>query len=100
MPPRSHRHRWSPSRASAEFARVGLSLGATGGLRHGHRQLKNLVDRFEPSLVSDHLSWGVIDERHLNDVLPLPYTEAAIQVVCVNVVGRRSSSAENVSSYL
>ena len=49
-------------------------------------QLKNLVDRFEPSLVSDFLSWGAIDERHLNDVLPLPYTEAAIQVVCVNVV--------------
>jgi uncharacterized protein len=66
---------------------VGLSLGCADGLRHGHlAQLKNLIDRFEPWLVSDHLSWGAIGERHLNDLLPLPYTEAALDVVCANVV--------------
>ncbi len=85
---------------------VGLSLGSADGLRYAHlAQLKSLVDRFEPSLVSDHLSWGAIGERHLNDLLPLPYTEAAIEVVCANVVRAqeflgREILVENVSSYL
>jgi uncharacterized protein len=49
-------------------------------------QLKALVERFAPSLISDHLCRGAIGDRHLNDLLPLPYTEAALDVVCVNVV--------------
>ena len=36
----------------------------------------------EPVLVSDHLSWGSVGGQHLNDLLPLPYTEEALgQVV-------------------
>ncbi len=85
---------------------VGLSLGSADGLRHAHLvQLKALVERFEPSLVSDHLCWGAIGDRHLNDLLPLPYTEAALEVVCANVVRAqeflgREILVENVSSYL
>jgi len=85
---------------------VGLSLGSADGLRHAHlARLKTLVERFEPSLVSDHLCWGAIRERHLNDLLPLPYTEAALDVVCANVVRAqeflgRQILVENVSSYL
>ncbi|HEY3246598.1 MAG TPA: DUF692 domain-containing protein [Phycisphaerae bacterium] len=85
---------------------VGLSLGSADGLRHAHlAQLKALVERFEPSLVSDHLCWGAIGERHLNDLLPLPYTEAALDVVCANVVRAqeflgREILVESVSSYL
>ncbi len=85
---------------------VGLSLGSADGLRQAHLvQLKALVERFEPSLVSDHLCWGAIGERHLNDLLPLPYTEAALDVVCANVVRAqeflgREILVENVSSYL
>jgi hypothetical protein len=83
-----------------------LSLGSANGLRQAHLvQLKALVERFEPSLVSDHLCWGAIGERHLNDLLPLPYTEAALDVVCANVVRAqeflgRQILVENVSSYL
>jgi uncharacterized protein len=85
---------------------VGLSLGSADGLRQAHLgQLKALVERFEPSLVSDHLCWGAIGERHLNDLLPLPCTEAALDVVCANVVRAqeflgRQMLVENVSSYL
>ncbi len=85
---------------------VGLSLGSADGLRHSHlAQLKALVERFEPALVSDHLCWGAIGKQHLNDLLPLPYTEEALQVVCANI-GRaqdflgRDILVENVSSYL
>jgi uncharacterized protein (UPF0276 family) len=85
---------------------VGLSLGSADGLRHSHLvQLKALADRFEPALVSDHLCWGAIGARHLNDLLPLPYTDEALDVVCANVTRaqdflRREILIENVSSYL
>src|SRR5262249_9197387 len=56
-------------------------------------------------LVSDHLSWGMVGGRHLNDLLPLPYTEEALEVVCRNVTVTqeylgRQILVENVSSYL
>jgi hypothetical protein len=85
---------------------VGLSLGSADGLRQAHlMQLKALVERFDPAFVSDHLCWGAIGERHLNDLLPLPYTEAALDAVCINVVRAqeflgRQILVENVSSYL
>jgi len=85
---------------------VGLSLGSVDGLSVEHLALlKGLVDRFEPGLVSDHLCWSAVGGRHLNDLLPLPYTEEALAVVCRNVtvaqeyLGRRML-VENVSSYL
>ena len=85
---------------------VGLSLGSADGLSREHlTQLKRLVERFEPGAVSDHLCWGAIGGRHLNDLLPLPFTEEALAVVCAHVeqtqefLGRRIL-VENVSSYL
>jgi uncharacterized protein (UPF0276 family) len=85
---------------------VGLSLGRAGTLDTEHlRKLKRLVERIDPGLVSEHLSWGAIDSRHLNDLLPLPYTEEALDRVCAHVgetqdfLGRRIL-IENVSSYV
>ena len=58
---------------------VGLSIGSTDPLNHNHlEKLKNLIQRFEPSLVSEHVSWGSVDGRYFNDLLPLPYTEEAL----------------------
>jgi uncharacterized protein (UPF0276 family) len=85
---------------------VGLSLGRADELDVGHlRLLKRLVDRIEPGLVSEHLCWGAGPQGHLNDLLPLPYTEEALRVVCAHVdqtqtfLGR-SILMENISSYL
>ena len=85
---------------------VGLSLGSADGVSHAHLvQLKALATRFQPALLSDHLCWAAIGGRHLNDLLPLPYTEEALDVVCSNI-GRtqdflsREILVENVSSYL
>jgi hypothetical protein len=69
------------------------------------RKLKSLVTRFEPGLVSEHLCWGAIAGRHLNDLLPLPYTEEALNIVRAHVseaqdfLGRQIL-VENISSYL
>ncbi|MFZ5555477.1 MAG: DUF692 domain-containing protein [Pseudomonadota bacterium] len=85
---------------------VGLSLGSADGLDARHlAQLKALVERFDPCLVSDHLCWCAVDGRHHNDLLPLPYTHEALAVVCGNVaraqdVLGRQILVENLSSYV
>jgi len=85
---------------------VGLSLGSTDPLNLDHlRQLKALIGRIEPGLVSDHLCWCSVSGRYLNDLLPLPYTEEALSHTASRVreaqdfLGRRLL-IENPSSYL
>lgn len=85
---------------------VGMSLGSADGLDVRHLdKLERLVDRVEPALVSDHLCWGRIAGTHLNDLLPLPFTDEALDIVCRHVdavqtrLGRQFL-VENVSSYL
>lgn len=88
------------------FHGVGLSLGAAHGLSETHLlRLKQLVEDFQPALVSEHLSWGSIPGRHLNDLLPLVLNDAALDLMCerldhVQNVLRRPILIENVSSYL
>jgi len=85
---------------------VGLSLGSAGPLDAAHlRALKELVRRAQPALVSEHVCWGAIGDRHFNDLLPLPYTDEALQAMIAHVgqlqdtLGRRVL-VENVSSYI
>lgn len=85
---------------------VGLSLGSVDGLDEIHLQrVVNLVKRLQPAYVSDHLSWSVAGGRYFNDLLPLPYTEEALDTLVRNV-GRlqealgRQVSVENPSCYL
>jgi uncharacterized protein (UPF0276 family) len=85
---------------------VGLALGSADPLDAGHlARLKQLIARVEPALVSEHLCWGKIDGRHLNDLLPLPFTEEALALCCdrisavQNALGR-PLAVENVSAYL
>lgn len=85
---------------------VGLSLGSTDPLDRVHLvKLKALVDRIEPALVSEHLSWSSSGGLYLNDLLPLPYTEEALDHVVHRILrvqdflGRRIL-VENPSTYL
>ena len=85
---------------------VGLSLGSGEGLDEAHlARTRALADRIAPGLISDHLSWSVTGGRYLADLLPLPLTEEALDLVCANVtrfqdaMGRRVL-VENPSSYL
>ena len=85
---------------------VGLSLGSAQGLDEAHlRRLGGLFDRVQPALVSEHVSWSVVDGVYLNDLLPLPYTDEALAVLCRNI--ERAQEAfdrqiliENPSTYL
>jgi uncharacterized protein (UPF0276 family) len=85
---------------------VGLSIGSCDALDLGHlERLKRLADRIGPALVSEHICWGAIDGRHLNELLPLPYTAESLAHVAARVrevqdyLGR-PILVENVSTYL
>lgn len=72
---------------------VGMSLGSANGVDEAHlKRLKNLVDRYQPEHVSEHLSWSHWNSIFLNDLLPLPYTSQSLEVICSNI--------DRVQSYL
>ncbi|HYB12467.1 MAG TPA: DUF692 domain-containing protein [Myxococcota bacterium] len=84
---------------------VSLNIGSADPLRQSYvDELKELSQRFEPAFLSDHLCWTGVDGRNLHDLVPLPYTEAALRHVAERVqrvqdhLGRRLA-LENVSSY-
>lgn len=85
---------------------VGLSLGRADKLNDEHlAQLKSLVDQVDPLLVSEHLAWSAYSHQHLPDLLPLPLTNSALDIMCAhvdqmqNALGRQIL-VENPSNYL
>lgn len=85
---------------------VALSIGSADRLdRRYLRNLKSLIERIEPALVTDHLCWTGVDGRAIYDLLPLPYTQEALAHVVKRVrqvqdfLGRRIA-LENPSTYL
>lgn len=85
---------------------VSLSIGSADGVRADYLQrLKALADRVEPLWVSDHLSWSRVGHVNSHDLLPLPFTEEALDTVCANIlhaqdVLERPLVLENPSTYL
>ena len=85
---------------------VGLSLGSTDAIDAGHlERVRRALRRYEPALISEHLSWSSVDGRFANDLLPLPYTEEALHHVSARIAQvqdhlGRQILIENVSSYL
>jgi uncharacterized protein (UPF0276 family) len=85
---------------------VSLSIGSSDPLNPDYlRRLKSLARRVEPAWISDHLCWTGVHGNNLHDLMPLPYTEEAINHVAARVrqvqdtLGRRIL-LENVSSYV
>ena len=85
---------------------VGLSLGSDQPLLKDHLQfLKDFCLRFEPQLVSEHISWAGYGDAFLNDLLPLPYTEESLAVIVSHIQEtqeflNRKILVENPSTYL
>lgn len=85
---------------------VGLSLGSAEELDKDHlMKLKNLIERWSPFLVSEHLSWSRVQSVYLPDLLPFPYTDEAFAIFARHIdetqtyLGREIL-IENPSSYL
>lgn len=85
---------------------VGLGLGSVHGFSDEHLvRVRELVGALQPALVSEHLSWGALRGRQLNDLLPLQLDRAALDLLAARI-GRvqdalgRPILVENVSSYV
>jgi len=85
---------------------VSLSIGSADPLDTSYLDdLAALAARIEPAWISDHLCWTGVGGRTSHDLLPLPYTEEALDHVARRILevqerlGRRIA-IENVSSYL
>lgn len=85
---------------------VGLSLGSIDPLDTAHlNKLKQLANRFQPALISDHLCWTSIDGTHAHDLLPLPFTRSMVthlasRILRVQDFLKRRILVENASSYV
>jgi hypothetical protein len=85
---------------------VGLALGSADGLDREHlARVKRAIRRFEPALVSEHACWGHAGGEHFNDLLPLPLTEEAVEVLATQVREAQDNLGtrlliENVSAYV
>jgi uncharacterized protein len=85
---------------------VSLSVGSCDPIDKAYmKRLKELIDIVQPHIVSDHLCWTGIDGKNSHDLLPVPYTQEALQLIAEkidqvqNILGRRIL-IENASSYL
>ncbi|MBA4090171.1 MAG: hypothetical protein C0494_06200 [Sphingobium sp.] len=85
---------------------VSMSIGSADGLDRAYLVcLKTLVDHLDPLFVSDHLCWTRIEGFNAHDLLPLPYTDEALDLVCANILQaqdmlERPMLIENPSTYL
>lgn len=85
---------------------VSMSVGSAEGVDRSYlSRLRELIDEIRPLFVSDHLCWTRTGGFNSHDLLPLPYTEEALDVVSANVaiaqdVIGRAMLIENPSSYV
>ena len=85
---------------------VSLSIGSADFTNLSYlKRLKDLTSRIQPVWISDHLCWTGVDGENLHDLLPIPYTEEALNWVVKKIIQTqdfldRRILIENVSSYL
>jgi uncharacterized protein len=91
---------------------VGLALGSAAGVDAWHLdRLERLVQRIDPVRVSDHACFARAPRAagqpalHANDLLPIAFTVAALDILCANVSQvqdrlKRTILVENLSAYL
>ncbi len=104
----AHRHFLTEARKKHQLSlhAVGLSLGSSEAVSEMHLQkFKELIDIFQPFNISDHASWSASGNAHLNDLMPLPYTQETLDALCRNIslaqeyFGRKML-VENPSTYV
>lgn len=85
---------------------VGMSLGGEAPLNREHlKRFRQVADRYEPMIVSEHLAWSSHDTTFYNDLLPVPYTRPVLERVVSHIhqfqneLGRKML-LENPSTYV
>jgi uncharacterized protein len=85
---------------------VSLSIGGPEAPDRDYlRRLKQLVRKVNPPWLSDHFCWCGVPGAHLHDLLPLPYTWEAVELVAARAREVQDYlevpfALENTSSYM
>jgi uncharacterized protein (UPF0276 family) len=85
---------------------VCMSIGGAQPLDARHlERFRQLLARYEPDFVSEHLAWSTHGGAFFNDLLPLPYTTQTLARVCEHIehvqdVIGRPILLENPSTYV
>jgi uncharacterized protein len=85
---------------------VCMSIGGPDALDSTHlARFRDLVMRYEPEWVSEHLAWSSHGGTFFNDLLPLPYTSETLKKVCEHIdrvqeAIKRPILLENPSTYI
>jgi uncharacterized protein (UPF0276 family) len=88
------------------FHGVGASLGGPDPFDVDHLDaLKQLIARYEPASVSEHVSWSAAGGRYFADLFPLPRTDEALcwladRIDAFQIALGRTIIIENPSVYL
>lgn len=94
------------SKKPVSFHSVGMSLGSTDPISKKYlKRLGELINLYNPILISDHLAWGSVGNEFFHDLFPVPYNDEAMEVFCnkidkvQNYLGRQIL-IENPSLYI
>jgi len=85
---------------------VSMNIGSTDAIDRAYlAELKALASRCRARWISDHICWTGVDGQNLHDLLPLPYTKAALRHLVARVrqvqdLLERPLVLENPSTYL
>ena len=65
---------------------LSLSVGSPEGIDIGFvKKVKQFLEDFQVSVYSEHLTFSKVDNAHLYDLLPIPFTQDAINRVVENI---------------
>lgn len=84
---------------------LSLSIGSPEGVDIEFiKQVKEFIDEVQPEIYSEHLSFSKVNNAHLYDLLPIPFTQQAIDHVVENIlivqdILGRQIALENSSYY-
>ncbi|TGN06335.1 DUF692 domain-containing protein [Leptospira bandrabouensis] len=84
---------------------VGMSLGSSNDIDPNYlKDLKLLIDRVDPFLVSDHLAWNHFNGIRLHELIPVPYHEECLEVITNHIDHvqnelKRQIAIENIIAY-
>lgn len=85
---------------------VSMNIGSPDGIRVDYLQgLRDLIDRVEPFIISDHLAWSSFSGQNLHSLLPMPFTEESLETLVNNIdfvqnFLRRPLVLQNISNYI
>jgi len=88
------------------FHGVGMSLASADALNMNYmKKLKNMIKRFQPLQVSDHMSWVSVQKQYAHELLPFPYYPESLQHIADKISRaqdylQQQILIENPSSYM